>query len=145
MGHLHKSVAASVAKAEAMLNSTREERSRRILVPLLVGHGGTPCCMLKNFDSNMRATNPNVDIIVFSLNNAAASNAASCMLRNVHYMEVKEHWGPMRHGSATRPELWSYPTVGANYRCAGHNALLACLAACNRTIAVDINESQHGA
>lgn len=112
------SVAESVAKAVAMLNSTRAQRSQRILVPLLVGSGRTPCCMLKNFDANMRSANPNVDIIVFSIGNAAAGDAASCVLPNVHYMALHEHWGPKRRGSATKANLWSYPSVDSNYRCA---------------------------
>jgi hypothetical protein len=119
--HLHKTIKASVTEADAMLNNTREERSRRILVPLLVGAGMAPCCMLKNFDAKVRSANPNIDIVVFTHENSAAQDEDACVMKDVYYMALHEHWGPTRRGSATVPHLWSFASRSdASYRNMGH-------------------------
>jgi hypothetical protein len=84
-------VAEAAAKAERLMNSTKEERSGRILVPLLAGSGNTPCCMLKKFHENVRHINPNIDVFVFSHGNRAQQEAHQCPLPDVHYMELQEH------------------------------------------------------
>jgi hypothetical protein len=74
--------------------------------------------MLRNFDANIRGANPNVDVLVFSINNTAAEHEAECVLPNVYYMALLEHWGPRRQGSATATHLWSFAWADAGYRCA---------------------------
>jgi hypothetical protein len=76
--------------------------------------------MLRNFDANIRGANPNVDVLVFSINNTAAEHEAECVLPNVYYMALLEHWGPRRQGSATATHLWSFAWADAGYRNMGH-------------------------
>jgi hypothetical protein len=78
--------------------------------------------MLKNFDAKVRSANPNIDIVVFTHENSAAQDEDACVMKDVYYMALHEHWGPTRRGSATFPHLWSFASRSdASYRCASRS------------------------